>query len=137
MSGMPDTNERDIVTELKMGRFESPYLQRAIDEIESLREQVAAAEKVKTIAITGEAIRDLADFAGFSVQERDADMQELMETEYVLRTTSPSYMPINEETGEAVECMALVYLSDYPEEGCVPLGMKAPEEQQAKGEQDD
>jgi hypothetical protein len=55
MSGMPDTNERDIVTELKMGRFESPYLQRAIDEIESLREQVesltGALNKIRQMEI--------------------------------------------------------------------------------------
>lgn len=70
------------------------------------------------INLNGKQIRELAEFAGFSIVEHD--YQDENETEYTIALCPKDGVLNDDETVSHYEYV--VYLSEYPEEGVMPLG---------------
>ncbi len=73
-----------------------------------------------SITLTGKEIRDLAEFAGFSIVENDYTDEN--ETEMVIQNC-PDKGILNDDN-EPEHYRLIAYLAEYPEEGCMPLGEK-------------
>lgn len=77
------------------------------------------------IVLNAREIKDLAEFAGFTISSRFIIPDDEMETEYVV-TDCPAEGTVDDD-GAVRHYDHVAYLSEYPEEGICPLG----EERQA------
>lgn len=104
-------------------------VQHDCDECKALRANLADAEAkpasaepvrfVPSITLTGKDIKDVAEFAGLSITPHD--YADEYETEITIQRCPKSGIKNDDDGGvEFFEYVA--YLSEYPEEGCVPLG---------------
>jgi hypothetical protein len=73
------------------------------------------------ITLTGKEIKDLAEFAGFLVDASLSSEDEL-ETEFNIYDCPPE--GVRDDDGIIEHYAHCVIISEYPEEGCCPLGEK-------------
>ena len=71
------------------------------------------------ITLTGQEIMDLAEFAGFEVKNPDPDY---LKYDYAVAECPDE--GVENDDGQMEHYTYIAYLSDYPEEGCYPLGEK-------------
>ena len=78
---------------------------------------------MEKIEFTGAQIAELAEFAGFTIQEGSYD-SDILDTEITIIESSKR--PINDTDAHGVTHVRyypyVAYLSEYIEEGCMPLG---------------
>lgn len=72
------------------------------------------------IVLNGKEIKDLAEFAGFTISSRFELTDDEMETEYVI-ADCPKEGTVDDD-GTARHYDHIAYLSECPEEGVCPLG---------------
>ena len=85
---------------------------------------VLSDERTSSMHLTLSEIKDLAEFAGFNVQISDSEWCD-GETEFVVEEGT---LPCCDDDGTIEYYRHRMYMAEYPEEGCIPLGgaMTAP-----------
>jgi hypothetical protein len=73
------------------------------------------------IILNAKEIKDLAEFAGFTISSQFAASDEELEDEEFVVTDCPKEGTVDDD-GTARHYDHIAYLSDYPEEGVCPLG---------------
>ena len=73
-----------------------------------------------SFTLTGKEIIDLAIFAGLSIDKNSLGEDEL-ETEFTLMAC-PKEGVLDEDDMSRTRYASIAYISEYPEEGCMPLG---------------
>ena len=74
------------------------------------------------ITLTAKEIRDLAGFAGFTINDRLSPQGDELETEFDIYECPKEGIKDDDGTVEHYAHCAII--SEYPEEGCCPLGDK-------------
>lgn len=73
------------------------------------------------LILTVKQILELAEFAGIAIDNDHLPDEDDMDSEFTIceQTGSGLY---SSEDNTVCECTHYVYIADYPEEGCIPLG---------------
>jgi len=95
-------------------------------------EPPAQPPRPASITLTGAQIRDLADMAGLAPVDLPPESIEL---ETRMTITGPD--EIHDEDGNPTRYPLVAYITEYPEEGYIPLGDPLPEARIGKGESND
>lgn len=73
------------------------------------------------MTLTIEEIRDLAEFVGLQLAEREIPADEL-ETEIVIADCPEKGVHDEEQPTKTLHCRHIAYIEEYPDEGVCPLG---------------
>jgi len=77
------------------------------------------------ITLTVAEIMDLAVFAGLTLNSRFNPTGDDLETEIDIQAAHPDGA-LDEDTGKRTKTRFVAVMTDYPEEGCMPLGPELP-----------
>lgn len=94
-----------------------------IDLFQHMKDEIArvpSAPSLVSVTLTGKEIREIAEFAGLQFVEHD--YQDEYETEITVEAC-PSKGVLNDDN-VAEHYRLIAFLTEYPEEGCLPLGEK-------------
>lgn len=83
-------------------------------------ELVATAKQPDEITVTVAQIKDLVEFAGLTLHPAHMPDEDDLETEFTIRDFPAE--GVKDDEGVARHYGLIAYCTDYPEEGCMPLG---------------
>ena len=75
-----------------------------------------------SMTLTGKEIKDLAEFAGFKVDELAKMEEEALEAEIVISECCKEGVCDEGGDGTRKHYAHIAFAAEYPEEGCYPLG---------------
>ena len=80
----------------------------------------AARKGTSVITLTIAQIKDLVEFAGMSIHPNTLPDEDDLETEFTIRDCPAE--GVTDDDGVARHYGLIAYCTDYPDEGCMPLG---------------